>query len=58
MTINVRLSPKTIILMFQCPLGNCHLLEPLPLGISDGEGEVYKPHPVYEKMATVTLHSS
>ena len=46
--------------MFQGPLGNCLLLEPLPLGISDGEGEEYKPHPVYEKMATVTftLHSS
>ena len=59
-TVNVRSSIKTIILVSKSlekktlricphPLGNCLLLDPLPIGISDAlRGGKYKPHPGVE----------
>ena len=59
-TVNVRSSIKTIILVSKSlekktlriwphPLGNCLLLDPLPIGISDAlRGGKYKPHPGME----------
>ena len=60
-TVNVRSSIKTIILVsfkvpgkktlriWPHPLGNCLLLDPLPIGISDALcGGKYKPHPGME----------
>ena len=58
--LNVRSSIKTIILVSKSlekktlricphPLGNCLLLDPLPIGISDAlRGGKYKPHPGVE----------
>ena len=59
-TVNARSSIKTIILVSKSiekkalriwphPLGNCLLLDPLPIGISDAlRGGKYKPHPGVE----------
>ena len=59
-TVNVGSSIKTIILVSKSlekktlriwphPLGNCLLLDPLPIGISDAlRGGKYKPHPGVE----------
>ena len=67
-TVNVRSSIKTIILVSKSlekktlriwphPLGNCLLLDPLPIGISDAlRGGKYKLHPGMEPV-TVSIFS-